>query len=388
MRKKDLNTKRDSHDSRHTQDCSVGSGRITARYSSSPPNPRSDTQTAERPLGRRLIGAVAGIHPAFALLVALTVALIVPLAVQTAWAQDNGSIEYAEKGMDAVATYTATDPEMAGAIKWSLSGDDAGDFDIDDGVLTFSKSPDYEAAGDENTDNTYAVTVVATDADGMATNKEVTVEVTNVDEDGTVTLSALQPAPGVNFTATLTDIDNGSEDLTAGAAWQWSRSRSRTSGFADIEDAEASTYAPVDGDQGYYLMATARYTDDHSPIGADNDKTASMVSVETVVAPRTSNNPPEFSEDEDGMRTLVETADAETLVGDPVVAEDDDAQDVLTYTLDDDSDKFVIDRATGQISVASGAVFNHIDDDAVTGVDKPASYTVTVIATDPDWRAD
>ena len=35
------------------------------------------------------------------------------------------------------------------------------------------------------------------------------VEVTNVDEDGTVELSALQPAPSVAFTATLTDLDNG-----------------------------------------------------------------------------------------------------------------------------------------------------------------------------------
>ena len=48
-------------------------------------------------------------------------------------------------------------------------------------------------------------------------------------------------------------------------------------------------------------------------------------------------------------------------VGDPVTAEDEDANDVLTYTLDDDSNKFVIDRATGQISVAKSAKFNHGD---------------------------
>ena len=141
-----MNTKRDSHDSRHTQDCSVGSGRITARYSSSPPIPRSNAQTAEKPLRRRLIGAVAGIHPAFALLVALTVALIVPLAVQTAWAQDNGSIEYAENGTGAVATYSAADPEGA-SITWGLSGDDMAHFDISDsGVLNFKKSPNHEIA--------------------------------------------------------------------------------------------------------------------------------------------------------------------------------------------------------------------------------------------------
>ena len=196
MRKKDLNTKRDSHDSRHTQDCSVGSGRITARYSASPPIPRSNVQTAEKPLRRRLIGAVAGIHPAFALLVALTVALIVPLAVQTAWAQDNGAIEYAENGMTAVATYTADDPEESAIASWSLAGDDADDFMIEDGVLSFKKSPNYESGtdgdfnndgdrddtGEEASDNIYMVTVQATDATKRIGMEEVTVEVTNVEE--------------------------------------------------------------------------------------------------------------------------------------------------------------------------------------------------------------
>ena len=49
--------------------------------------------------------------------------------------------------------------------------------------------------------------VEATDGTGHVGRETVMVEVTNVDEDGTVKLSALQPAPDVPFTATLTDID-------------------------------------------------------------------------------------------------------------------------------------------------------------------------------------
>ena len=64
-------------------------------------------------------------------------------------------------------------------------------------------------------------------------------------------------------------------------------------------------------------------------------------------------------------RTVTETAAAGQLVGDPVTAEDGNADDVLTYTLVADADvaddNFVIDRATGQISVAKGAKFN-VDD--------------------------
>ena len=61
------------------------------------------------------------------------------------------TVEYAENGAGPVATYTAVDPEGA-AVKWSLAAvgdpveDDAGDFSISGGVLSFKKSPNYEAA--------------------------------------------------------------------------------------------------------------------------------------------------------------------------------------------------------------------------------------------------
>ena len=222
-------------------------------------------------------------------------------------------------------------------------------------------------------DNIYEVMVEATDGTGHVGRKAVKVEVTNVDEDGTVKLSALQPAPGVAFTATLTDIDNGTTDLTSSAEWQWSRSTRTSGGWTDIDKATSSSYTPdVDGaDSGYYLRATAKYKDKQSPSGADNDKTASMVSANKVLALRLSNKTPKFADavDDEGtyVRTVAETAAAGQLVGDPVTAEDEDANDVLTYTLalEDGSGNFVIDRATGQISVAKGAEFNHNGDDTI-----------------------
>ena len=59
--------------------------------------------------------------------------------------------DYPENGEGAVATFTAVDPELAGAITWSLAtGGDAEDFEIDkaSGVLTFAEAPDYEMAAD------------------------------------------------------------------------------------------------------------------------------------------------------------------------------------------------------------------------------------------------
>ena len=57
------------------------------------------------------------------------------------------AIEYPENGDAEVATFTATDPEEKD-ITWSLTGDDAEDFKITDGVLTFSSKPNYEAPAD------------------------------------------------------------------------------------------------------------------------------------------------------------------------------------------------------------------------------------------------
>ena len=94
-------------------------------------------------------------------------------------AQGSSPIEYPENGEGAVATFTATDPELAGAITWSLAtGDDAEDFEIDkaSGVLKFAETPDYEMPADGDTNNEYTVTVVATDADGMTTEEVVTVD--------------------------------------------------------------------------------------------------------------------------------------------------------------------------------------------------------------------
>ena len=94
----------------------------------------------------------------------------------------NAAVDYVENGAGMVATYAATDPEN-GDIAWSLSGDDADDFEISGaGMLTFMSPPDFESPTDANADNMYSVMVVASDGtnDGAM---GVTVTVTDVDEN-------------------------------------------------------------------------------------------------------------------------------------------------------------------------------------------------------------
>lgn len=81
----------------------------------------------------------------------------------------------------AVTTASATDVD-GDAVTYALSGDDAALFAIDaDGVLTFINAPDFEAPADADGDNTYDVTVTASDG-SLSDSADIAVTVTDVDE--------------------------------------------------------------------------------------------------------------------------------------------------------------------------------------------------------------
>ena len=131
-------------------------------------------------------------------------------------------------------TYAATDDEDDDErdVGLTLSGADAALFSLTGGVLTFKAVPNFEAPKDAGKDNVYNITVVATDSDDQTDEMDVTVTVTNVEEDGTVTLSTLQPRIGTALTATLTDIDGAVSDVK----WQWAKTDLSVFGtYVDIE---------------------------------------------------------------------------------------------------------------------------------------------------------
>ena len=136
-------------------------------------------------------------------------------------------------------TYLAIDPEATAdstTVTYSKEGADADKFAIDGttGVLTFPGTtatdadyfrPDFENPADDNKDNKYEVTVVATASDDSTPpvaskalgKRAVTVTVTNGADLGTVTLSQLQSYVGAPVTAVLNDQDGG----VSGTTWQW-----------------------------------------------------------------------------------------------------------------------------------------------------------------------
>ena len=134
---------------------------------------------------------------------------------------------------------------------------------------------------DEDMDNTYTVTVMA-EAGGEMDEIMVTVMVTNVNEDGTVTLSTQEPMTGMAITADLTDPDIAAENTDR---WQWSKSMTMDGTYVDIDMATSMSYTPMTADVGYYLRATVMYTDGHGSGKTAMATTATTASMVTAADP-------------------------------------------------------------------------------------------------------
>ena len=219
------------------------------------------------------------------------------------------TIDYAENRADTVATYTAADPEDDSArprkpLTWTLSGTTTmlihhrrRHAQVQDPA----RLRDRSGLGREQRIQRNGDGHRQRDGDEPAM-RQVMVTVTNVEEPGTVTLSAEQPQDEVAVTATLADPDNVTADSEK---WQWARSRTRSSGWTDIvdEDEDAvgktATYTPVNDDVGYYLRATVTYKDGESAADVEeNDKTAEVVSTNQVRRKPYENAAPVFQDDE------------------------------------------------------------------------------------------
>ncbi len=312
---------------------------------------------------------------------------LLPAGAQTA------TIKFAENSEEAVADFTAVDPEGRSLATWSIPDagvDPEGDLTADDntdgtlfsissaGVLTFNGPPNYEApaGGTADDSNTYEVVLAATDSQQTSYQK-VEVEVTNEEEAATtgIELNLVQPREGQPVTVVYTD-GTGNPLLTgdgmsitpaAGATnsgimdpdqdkdgdttpntaisaddvvWQWSRGSSQTGTFTDITESENGTrnqisYQTIDADRGRYLRVTATYQDGHG-----KGKTLTATSQFPVAALRADTIAPSFPTDFDSTMDGEQGPSAEvadgagegTNVGEPVRGRAESGER-LTYSL-------------------------------------------------------
>ena len=307
----------------------------------------------------------------------LVAAVLATLMILAPVASAATSVSYAENGTDPVATFSATDQD-GDAIVWSLGGDDAARFNIDEGVLTFKSPPNYESPNSKSVGtlpnrNVYNVTVQATGG-----SEEVVVTVTNVDEDGSVSFigqGRFQPQVDRGLEATLSDPDKGPlNTFPTDEVWQWARSSDGTT-WTDIEGATAARRSPVAADEGHYLRASVTYTDEFG-----SGKMVSGVTAQKVEERTLANAAPSFGDQDDETavagtqvnRSMDENTAVGVNIGRPVSASDGDG-DLLIYTLEDSPDlkdgndaRFTIDRASGQIKVGKKLDFESAEDETST----------------------
>ena len=304
-------------------------------------------------------------------------------------AGDDISRDYPENGTGSVATLRATDPERR-PVYWSLLATNALETpeDIDpstdsaevahfsisaNGVLGFNFPPDYEAPPTPQTNtaapNTYRVVVVAADEPLGATNRElgykkVTVNVTDLEETETVTLSLRQVQVDTAVTATYNDLDMERPDNT-NLTWKWYLGGHEAS--TATGPTSTSTYTPENSGS---LRAEASY------IKTDGSEKAASATITVRPVPSDANVNPAFPTGSN-LRSVDENSPPGTRVGSAVTATD--PGDVLTYTLagGNDNDNYSIHPATGQITVGPRTA---LDRESIGGA---FTHTVNVTATDP-----
>ena len=264
--------------------------------------------------------------------------------------------ENAETGTPVGEPVTATDQDND-PLEYSLSGTGQVSFDVDrrTGQITTRTLLDYEVESE------YWVQLRVSDGEGGIDSIEVSIDVSNVDEAGTVSVSLEQPEVGTPVAVSLSDLDGSLSDIS----WQWARSSDR-SDWSDISGANSDSYTPVADDVGIYLQATASYTDGHGP-----GKSAHAVMERQTAQPAATNRAPYFIIGSDTVTlTVDENTPPGSLVGDAITAKDPDG-DVLTYSLSrTDASPFVLDGSTGQITVGSGTLLDYESG--------PTRYTVVV----------
>ena len=218
------------------------------------------------------------------------------------------SFSFRENGTSVLYTYRATDPEGAD-VSWSVSGTDGGDFAITTdrsgrGVLSFEEPPDYDDPADDDDDNEYEVTVVATDQTGHTASLAVTVTVTDVNEGPTVSGTA-EYTVRENHAAVLgTYAGRDPEDPTLELT-NWRTSGTDGGDFTMSEDGELSFRntpdyeRPADSNRDNVYEVTVRASD-----GSYYGNFDVTVTVEAVNEPPDITGDIEITYHENGDRAL------------------------------------------------------------------------------------
>ena len=160
-----------------------------------------------------------------------------------------------------------------------------------------------------------------------------TIQVSNVEEEGILTLNSANPQVDVEIVATLMDPDG--VELVDGNQVNWVVERSTdTDTWTEVSDTDSTStnhaYTPVSDDAGTTLRFTATYKDGYDTVNA---KTIEVETTNTVLGAPPTNQPPTFGNTAPKSLTLPENTAIGTNVGSPIPVSDPE-NDTLTLAVE------------------------------------------------------
>ena len=261
---------------------------------------------------------------------------------------------FIEEGQLAVLTVTSSDVDGDIPIFEIIGGDDAALFSLDEsnGELSFVVAPDFEDPNDFDSDNVYNVTILVSDGNGGSDLQNISVVVTNSNENPVITSAALENVVE-NQTSILTvtsmDVDGGIPQYSIiGGSDEALFSINSSSGELSFS-VEPDFENPIDADGNNDYDVVVLVTDGNGGISSQ--------SITVVVT--NANEDPVITSSAIGV---VSEGQAEILT---VSSADEDGGDPI-YSISGglDAALFSIDGVTGELAFVAAANFeNPIDSD-------------------------
>ncbi|MEQ9407984.1 MAG: cadherin domain-containing protein [Fuerstiella sp.] len=283
----------------------------------------------------------------------------------------------------AVTTVTSSDVDGGSPVYSITGGADAAAFSIDasTGALNFVSSPDFETPADVGGDNIYNVTVHVSDGAGGTDTQDISVTVTDVNDDPVFTSAALVNVPeNQSFVTTVaaTDDDLPAQtveySITGGADSTMFALNPTTGDLVFISPRNFEAPTDTNSDNVYEVNITA----------TDGNGGVTVQAMQVTVTDENDNTPVITP----GQSLFVDEDAADGTSLGTVAAADADAVGTLqnwTITFDSSGGIFAIDAVTGELTVADNSSLDYESTTAYTlfvrvddGVNTSAQESVTI----------
>ena len=298
------------------------------------------------------------------------------------FAEASASISVDENSAGSIYTAQATDADSGDILTYSISGLDAALFSIGSasGELSFISAPDYESPSDSGADNTYDLTITATDSVGKQAQHSLTISVNNLNDN----------QPAFNLSSNSFDVP---ESSTAVATIAASDADGDDLSFALITTTDSSHFT-IDYASGDLSFNQAPNYE--KPQDANTDNTyelelsvsdGSHTTTQAIAIKVTDvDGEPYFHSTADYVDSIFEGTEAPFLVLhiQAADAEDDADKKILYFTISggDDADKFIlnaVDRNSANLSFNISPDFENPQDSNLDN-----NYSLTIQVEDSD----